>query len=714
MRLAIVTMALFSMAFSIYGAALPEIVPQPQEMAWTSGAAAWLETGTLQGVRMDEGVSAAQAAIDRLGKKLGTPLASSADGKLRLELGPLDGAIPERTRAEAYRLVVDASGAFIRAETVHGIHNGLITLTALASSDGRIPCVTVTDWPDQELRGTYAGSMREAEERFDQFVMLKLNMLLVEDGLLFDLDNEATLARVKRLAGQCRANFIEFVPELQSLGWGMFVLQREPRAVEGRWIEEAAFTVRDGRVHSPDPPLPQTPVIPNANFASGLENWIAQTHDGQRWRTSSDEETAVVAHPDDPSRHALKLTATGKRIIRIEQTIDIQPNAQYELSATVKTKDIEGHGAFIEVYGVRKSGALGAYIGRPSGRITGSHDGQTITASFNTERPEVTLFSLRDAEPEDMDPYEKVRIFLRIEDSSGTAWFSDLELRPVQQPNPLSNVVMTDTAPVLLQSEDGAITYEEGKDYTLSEPVLKYPFDSGPPLEIVLSTESRIKEGDTVLLSYNQARKGDITCCPSEPLYQNFMRKTIQDVVTRLDSKYLHIGHDEPRVFNRDQRCRGRGISNQDLFIEDIKRMREYALEANPGIRIMLWDDAINPYQNGPHLDTSEVAEYLPRDLIINIWWYDNHTMKAQMDDSIAFFIDLGYEVTGSPWFRIPNAYHWAKLFDDAKENPKALGILYTSWAEVPEPWGALEFTAEHAWSFGKPAYTPEPGLVQE
>jgi hypothetical protein len=274
--------------------------------------------------------------------------------------------------------------------------------------------------------------------------------------------------------------------------------------------------------------------------------------------------------------------------------------------------------------------------------------------------------------------------------------------------------VMTDTAPVMVQSGDGAITYEEGKDYTLSEPVLVYPFDPGPPLEIVLSSESRIKEGDTVLLSYNQARKGDITCCPSEPLYQNFMRKTIQDVVTLLDSKYLHIGHDEPRVFNRDQRCRGRNISNQDLFIEDIKRMREYALEANPEIRIMLWDDAINPYQNGPHLDTSEVAKFLPRDLIINIWWYDNQTMKAQMDDSIAFFIDLGYEVTGSPWFRIPNAYHWAKLFDDVKEHPKALGILYTSWGEVPEPWGALEFTAEHAWSFGKPAYTPEPGLVQE
>lgn len=704
----------FVLCFSLHAGALPVMVPQPQEMAWTSGREAWLESGALTGVRMDASLSEAQAAIGRLFKKLGAALPVTADGTLRLELGALDAAIPARTRAEAYHLVVDNAGALIRGETAHGIHNGLITLTALAGSDGRIPCVTVTDWPDQELRGAYSGSMREAEERFDQFVMLKLNTLLLEDGLLFDLDNEAALARVQRLAAQCRANFIEFVPELQSLGWGMFVLQREPRAVEGRWIDQAAFPVRDGRVHSPDPALPPGPVIQNKDFASGLEGWIAQTYDGQRWRASTDEEAAVVAHPDAPSRHALKLAAPSKRIIRVEQTIEVQPNAQYELRATVKTEDIEGIGAFFEVYGVRKSGELGANIGLASQRITGTSDGQTGSVSFNTELPEVTLFSLRDAEAENKDPYEKVRIFLRIEESRGTAWFSGLELRPVQRPNPLSNVVRTDTAPVLVQSEDGAITYEEGTDYTLGEQSLKYPFDPGPPLEIALSSGSRIQEGDIVLLSYNQARKGDITCCPSEPLYQDFMRKTIQDVVTRLECKYLHIGHDEPRVFNRDQRCRGRGISNQDLFIEDIKRMRAYALEANPAIRIMLWDDAINPYQNGPHLDTSEVAKFLPRDLIINIWWYDNHSMKAQMDDSMNYFLDLGYEVTGSPWFRIPNAYHWAMCLDAAKENPKALGILYTSWAEVPEPWGALEFTAEHIWSFGKPAYAPEPGLVQE
>jgi len=220
----------------------------------------------------------------------------------------------------------------------------------------------------------------------------------------------------------------------------------------------------------------------------------------------------------------------------------------------------------------------------------------------------------------------------------------------------------------------------------------------------VLADKSRIKEGDTLLLSFNQATLEDITCCPSEPLYDAFMRKSIAAVVEKLDPNYLHIGHDEPRFFNRDQRCADRGLSNEELFADTIKNIYASAKAANPDIRVMLWDDAINPYQNGPHLDTSEVARHLPKDIIINVWWYDNVDWERQLDKSVAFFMEQGFEVTGSPWFRLPNARRWAEVFNTLKDNPKALGIIYTSWEEVPDPWAALEFTAEHTWSFGKPA----------
>ena len=345
-------------------------------------------------------------------------------------------------------------------------------------------------------------------------------------------------------------------------------------------------------------------------------------------------------------------------------------------------------------------------IGTRDKSLQNTHDWQSSTVIFDTgdnqrARPGGEIKEGKDNHQ--AQGYEKVRIFVRLQDAVGSAYFDDVEIAPLQSPNPLANVVVTEKAKVLVEDATGKTIYEEGKDYTLEVPELKYPYQFGDPLGVVLTAQSGITEGDTVLLSYNQATLDDITCCPSEPLYDDFMRKSIANVVEKLNPNYLHIGHDEPRFFNRDQRCRDQGLSNNALFAKTIKNVYASAKAANPEIRVMMWDDAINPYQNGPHLDTSEVASHLPKDMIINIWWYDNANWENQIDKSMTYFVELGFEVTGSPWFRIPNAQHWAEVLDAYKDNPKNLGIIYTSWEMVPEPWGALEFTAEHSWSFDTP-----------
>lgn len=685
-------------------AALPALKPAPQEMKWTTGTEAWLAPRTLTGVSAPAEGTVVAAALERLREKLGTPLPEARQGNLRLVLDRLPATVPARSRSEAYRLVVSARGVVITAETPHGLHHGLVSLAGLVDADGRVPCVTILDWPDLPLRGTYVPGIQEAEARFDQFVALKLNLLLLEDGLLYDLENPAVRARFERFAERCRANFIDFVPELQSLGWGHYVLQREPRAVEAAWVEKAPFEIRERRVHSPDPPLPGPVTVTNGSFEAGLEGWTADSQHG-RFIAATPAEVSVVEEGDG---HALRLVRTEEGIIRVSQEVAVQANARYELRCRQKTEAIDGGGAYIEVYGVRADGTLGRLIGPRRVTLYGTTDWQETSVIFETggratARPGGAL----PEETVDSEGYQRVCLFLRIQDGTGTAWFDEVSIRPLPMPNPLTNVVVTEAAKVIVQSADGGTTFVEGQDYTLTVPPLRYPFAASPPLGVTLTPDSRIREGDTVLLSYNQAAEGDITCCPSEPLYHDFMRKTVRDVVRTLRPKYLHIGHDEPRFFNRDQRCADREMTNEALFVDDIKRMRDFALDADPNLRVMLWDDAINPYHNARHLKADNAAKLLPRDLIINLWWYDNDQWEEQMDRSLAYFLDLGFPVTGSPWFRVPNAYHWAELFHAAKENPQALGLIYTSWPEVPDPWAALEFTAEHAWSFGKPAYTP-------
>src|SRR5690606_5218241 len=123
--------------------------------------------------------------VERLGARLSVALPAQSDGNLRLVMDDLPKSIPAKTRSEAYQVAVDSSGVTITAETPHGLHHGLVSLAELAGDDGRIPCVSMLDWPDQQMRGTYVPGIEQAEARFDQFVALKLNLLLLEDGRLY-------------------------------------------------------------------------------------------------------------------------------------------------------------------------------------------------------------------------------------------------------------------------------------------------------------------------------------------------------------------------------------------------------------------------------------------------------------------------------------------------------------------------------------------------
>lgn len=687
------------------GETLPVLTPSPQQISWTGSDAAWLDADRLDGVTLPALDTPVSAALERLGAALGGPLPATSSGALRLVLAPLPSEYPDRTRHEGYRLTVDGKGVVVSAETAHGLHNGLVTLTALVDKERGLPCVTILDWPDQEVRAVYAGSLDEAESLLDRFVGLKLNMLVVEDARLYDLDDPEICGRVQRLAQRYRDNHFAFVPELQSLGWGLHVLEREPRAVEALWMERLPFAVVAGRVDAADPPLPRAVVDANLDFEAGFEGWQSDTYFGQ-WRPSAPEDASIE---EANGKRVLRLSLNERGNVRVSRSVTVEPGGRYVLRASVKTESIQtsGGGAYIEVYGIDEGGAWTENLGRANAQRTKDTDWATIEAPFTAGggqsfRPGAVF---KEDDPDQQSGgYEQVSVILRLEDATGTAWFGDVEIEPAPSPNPLANAIVTEAAKVVVEDADGGFRYEEGRDYTLSVPEPQFPTGLGEAFEILLTEDSRIQDGDTVLVSFNQAQEGVITNCPSEPLYYAFMRKSITNVVEKLNPRYLHIGHDEPQFFNRCQRCRDRDMSNEDLFVDAIKRVRQIAKDADPDIRVMLWDDAINPYQNASHLGAATAAEKLPKDLIIAIWWYDDDQWEEQIDKSVAYFTELGFSVTGSPWFRKANAYHWTTVLDGLKDNPLALGVIYTSWAGVPEPWGALDLTAEHIWSFGEPS----------
>ena len=102
-----------------------------------------------------------------------------------------------------------------------------------------------------------------------------------------------------------------------------------------------------------------------------------------------------------------------------------------------------------------------------------------------------------------------------------------------------------------------------------------------------------------------------------------------------------------------------------------------------------------------------DTAKALPKDIVMCAWFYSSPQVDNAMRKSVTFFSDIGFDMTGSPWFQHENAYAWAKcLCERRKHSPHALGEIYTSWIDKPvDPWQALLTTAEYTWTVAKPPF---------
>ncbi len=661
---------------------LPDVFPSPQAMQWAGAGPEWLSLDALNTVFMagalsestQEGLAGINARLLELGKPALQNTANGSAPGLKLFLEPvldMDRAFGElpAPHEQGYRLAVTPNSVILLGKDQPGLYYGLLTLRQLLRNDGRIPRVIISDWPDFPVRGTYIG-YADPLPRIAEFASKKLNLVLFENGDFFHLDNPELLAKWQAIFAACRKQCIEPVPEVQSLGWGHLVLAMEPRAAEGMTAEKMKLVARQGTLHAEEHPAPPDAVLINAGFEDAAEasvpDWAVEA--GGDFIRADNE----VKHE---GRNSLRIHREEKGTMRAWQDVVCLPNARYELSCFLKTQDIQGAGAYIEVYGLEPSGELGKLL-KPVPGMAGTQDWRRTAGEFATEQ------------------YARLRVYLRIQEATGTAWFDEVMVRGLPVFQPFAHALITEAAPLVLTDAEGKHTFREGTDYNITGGSPK------EPVQITLPPGGSIHEGETVLATFTYAPPDSVTCCPSEPLYQRIMKKTLQTVIRELKPRYLHIGHDEPRVLNRDLRCTNRQLSNAELFVDDIMRMREYVMEADTNVRMMMWDDAISPHHNAPALGMEKAAEMLPKDIIQCLWWYDYPDPKQIVENKARFFLDLGFEITGSPWFNPDNAKHWARVLDEhRKETPRALGILYTSWGEVPEPWKALDTAAECAWN---------------
>jgi hypothetical protein len=220
------------------GATLPDIRPVPQHVEWSRGAEGQINIDAITGIVVlafasstwPAGIAHVSERLAEIGRPAipvaGTYEAPGAPGTLHLGLKsdrnwPHVVWLPSPNVAEGYRLIVDDDNIIIVGEDEAGLYYGLTTLRQMIEADGAVKKLAIMDWPVMPFRGVHLVEYHDTNSRVRRFALGKANVVITEAVSMYQLHDPGIRAVLAAYAQQlCRDNHIEFVPQLQTMGWG--------------------------------------------------------------------------------------------------------------------------------------------------------------------------------------------------------------------------------------------------------------------------------------------------------------------------------------------------------------------------------------------------------------------------------------------------------------------------------------------------------------
>ncbi len=250
-------------------------------------------------------------------------------------------------------------------------------------------------------------------------------------------------------------------------------------------------------------------------------------------------------------------------------------------------------------------------------------------------------------------------------------------------------ILRTKTAKVVVRSADGKRTFREGGDYTIAG---GFAHEKLVPFTITRAVKSSIKDGETVLVSYNylyRPRTDSYSTCLSEPIAREKTREAIRKTISLLKPKYIHINCDEIVGINRDSRDLERKMTGAEIFADFVNYLYRCAKQADRRVQVLLYDDMLNKARgeeawwanhNAPHYPQGAI-DLIPKDIIMCVWNYgtDKRQLKAWSD----YMFAKGFAVVGTPAdYSEASPLAWAEVLKEAKvEGKNVFGSYMTEWA---------------------------------
>ncbi len=191
-----------------------------------------------------------------------------------------------------------------------------------------------------------------------------------------------------------------------------------------------------------------------------------------------------------------------------------------------------------------------------------------------------------------------------------------------------------------------------------------------------------------------------------EAAYTDWVSTLLDELITLLKPRAIHIGHDEVVGWNFRHQLKvlnfGESMLPAELFLADVLRIHSYLKERN--VETWMWGDMLLSPDEFPsmlekHLHGGKkgygkaLRDKLPRDIVICDW----HYFDQQTDfPSLSVMQNEGFRVIGATWKKqetIRNFSRYAAMHN-------AYGMMATTWFHVQrEEWDIVE---KIIWDSGK------------
>jgi len=458
--------------------------------------------------------------------------------------------------------------------------------------------------------------------------------------------------RLEAVKQACARNKLDLIPAVFSVGYGGAALAHERDLAEGLPVEDAPFVAQGNEAR----------LVPDPNVRlvnGGFEEFTGNRFKGFNFHDQPGEVSFVDTQVRHSGRASLRLenfTANPHGHGRVMQEVRVRPRRCYRLTLWVKTEGLQPTSAFqMTVLAKNRSLAPRTF------RLQSTGDWQKLVTVFNSLS------------------FDSVRIYAGLwGGKAGKVWLDDWAIEEV---GPL-NVLRRPGTPVTVRSEDGSVTYVEGRDYApLVDPDYSpYRVDRPAPT-LKLLPGSRIQHGQRLRVSWYHPmviHDSQITVCMAEPALYSYLEHEARLLAERLAPRRVLLNMDEIRMGGSCQACRGRNMA--ELLGECVTRQVQTLRRYIPNVEVLIWSDMLDPHHNA-HADYYLVEgdytgswRHVPQDLIMAVWG------GKPREKSLRFFAEQGFRTLIACYYDADDLSEVKGWLELARQSPNVRGFMYTPW----------------------------------